>query len=233
VFERPHHRRIARVLEAMDAALLQTHQCWFAGGTAIALLNGEFRESVDIDFVVASLPAYRALRERLADEGLRVLLPQAGQTLEINVPLRLDQYGLRARIAVDGVPVKLEVIHEARLKKVRPSTDGQSICGVATACRTDLAAMKLLANVDRWADDSVFARDVIDLAYLALPTPDFANALALASEPYGPAVRRDLVRAVAALREREGWLDRCLQALAIKEPKAKVWQRLRKLDAIA
>lgn len=229
MFERPHHRRIARVLEAMDVDLLHSHQCWFAGGTAIALLAGEFRESVDIDFVVAPLPAYRALRERLADEGLGALLPRAGQTLDINVPLRLDQYGLRARILVDGVPVKLEIIHEGRLTSVRPSPDGQSICGLVTACRIDLAAMKLLANTDRWADDSVFARDVIDLAYLALPASDFAEALALASEPYGAAVARDLGRALAALQEREGWLDRCLHALAINEPKAKVWQRLRSL----
>ena len=65
MFERPHHRHIAQVLESLDSALLREHQCWFGGGTAIALRRGEFRESVDIDFLVSDQPAYQALRQRL------------------------------------------------------------------------------------------------------------------------------------------------------------------------
>ena len=65
MFERAHHRRIGRVLESLDAALLRSYQCWFGGGTAIALRCGEFRESVDIDFLVSDPTGYRALRQRL------------------------------------------------------------------------------------------------------------------------------------------------------------------------
>ena len=37
VFERPHHQRIASVLQGLDGELLRTHACSFGGGTAIAL----------------------------------------------------------------------------------------------------------------------------------------------------------------------------------------------------
>jgi hypothetical protein len=50
MFNRPHHQRIAKVLESLDADLLKQHNCLFAGGTAIALRYGEYRESVDMDF---------------------------------------------------------------------------------------------------------------------------------------------------------------------------------------
>jgi len=48
MFSRPHHQRIAKVLESLDADLLKQHNCLFAGGTAIALRYGEYRESVEL-----------------------------------------------------------------------------------------------------------------------------------------------------------------------------------------
>ena len=41
MFEREHHRRIARVLQALDGPLLSSHGCLFGGGTAIALRHGD------------------------------------------------------------------------------------------------------------------------------------------------------------------------------------------------
>ncbi|MGZ5132535.1 MAG: nucleotidyl transferase AbiEii/AbiGii toxin family protein, partial [Caldimonas sp.] len=46
-FEREHHRRIAAILQALDAELLAASHCLFGGGTAMALRYGEYRESVD------------------------------------------------------------------------------------------------------------------------------------------------------------------------------------------
>lgn len=45
----------------------------------------------------------------------------------------------------------------------------RKILGVTVMGAGDLAASKLLANADRWRDDSVFSRDIIDLAMLDLP----------------------------------------------------------------
>ena len=65
VFERPHHQRIAHVLGALNAPLLRQSNCLFGGGAAIALKYGEYRESVDIDFLVSDVSSYRALRQLL------------------------------------------------------------------------------------------------------------------------------------------------------------------------
>ena len=69
MFKRAHHQRIAEVLSGLDGALLKHNRCLFGGGTAIALLHGEYRESVDIDFLVSDLPSYRNLRQLLTAEG--------------------------------------------------------------------------------------------------------------------------------------------------------------------
>ena len=63
MFRRPHHQRIARVLAALDTDLLRRHGCLFGGGTCIALRHGEYRESVDIDFLVSDALGYRELRQ--------------------------------------------------------------------------------------------------------------------------------------------------------------------------
>ena len=61
----PNHRRIAVVLQSLDAALLREHGAGFGGGTAMALRFGEYRESVDIDFLVSRVDGYRTLRHLL------------------------------------------------------------------------------------------------------------------------------------------------------------------------
>ena len=75
MFERQHHRFIQQVLEALDGLALREHCCYFGGGTAIALREGEYRESVDLDFLVSRLSAYRELRQLLGlRQGLAPLL---------------------------------------------------------------------------------------------------------------------------------------------------------------
>lgn len=54
MFEREHHQRIAKDLQALDGELLRSLGCLFGGGTCIALRYGEYRESVDIDFLVSA-----------------------------------------------------------------------------------------------------------------------------------------------------------------------------------
>ena len=51
------------MLERLDSELLLRQRCFFGGGTAIALGHGEYRESVDIDFICSSIAGYRELRQ--------------------------------------------------------------------------------------------------------------------------------------------------------------------------
>ena len=68
MFEREHHQRIAALLNRLDEQSLLRCRCLFGGGTAIALAHGEFRESIDIDFICSSIDGYRHIRQRLADQ---------------------------------------------------------------------------------------------------------------------------------------------------------------------
>ncbi len=92
-----------------------------------------------------------------------------------------------------------------------------------------MATSKLLANSDRWADDGVFSRDVIDLAMMDLRLPALREALHKAEQAYGPSVARDLGRAIDGLQERHGWMQRCMQAMAMTLPKVVLWQNTRTL----
>ncbi len=229
MFERPHHQRIAHVLAALNGALLRQHGCLFGGGTCIALRHGEYRESVDIDFLVSDAAGYRELRQLVTGpQGLNALLRPGAEPLTVGREVRADQYGLRTQVQMDGQLIKFEVVREARMALEAPG-NSDVICGIATLTLLDLAASKLLANSDRQADDGVFSRDVIDLAMMNLRLPLLQAALAKAELAYGASVARDLAKAIDRLQERAGWLERCMQAMAMTLPKAVVWQRVRAL----
>ncbi|WP_295590094.1 nucleotidyl transferase AbiEii/AbiGii toxin family protein [uncultured Lamprocystis sp.] len=60
MYKRAHHRRIFSVLSQMDPDFLRAAACCFGGGTCLALVLDEYRESVDIDFLCAATEGYRA-----------------------------------------------------------------------------------------------------------------------------------------------------------------------------
>ncbi|MFZ7096650.1 nucleotidyl transferase AbiEii/AbiGii toxin family protein [Luteimonas dalianensis] len=141
----------------------------------------------------------------------------------------MGQYGIRTRVRVMDTPIKFEIVREGRIELDLPGPEDM-VCGVATLSELDMAASKLLANSDRGLDDGTFNRDVIDLAMMAPGRPLLQQALGKSKTAYGEDVRRDLVRSLDRLRTREGWLDRCMQSMAMTIPKAVVWQRLRNLE---
>lgn len=64
----------------------------------------------------------------------------------------------------------------------------------------------------------MFCRDVADLATIQLKLPALRAALAKAEQAYGPAVGRDLAKAIDSLHHRHGWLERGMQAMVIDTP---------------
>ncbi|WP_048441040.1 nucleotidyl transferase AbiEii/AbiGii toxin family protein [Caenimonas sp. SL110] len=233
MFERQHHQAIALVLYALDGALLAAHRCWFGGGTAIVLKSHEFRESVDLDFMVCDLAAYRELRQRLTTErGISVLQREGAQPLRQVREVRADQYGIRTTVSGANKDIKFEIFFEARIAFETPGPADQ-ICGVHTLGAVDLAASKLLANSDRWADDSVHSRDLIDLAMLNPGADVLRAAMQKAKGAYGDAVPRDLGRAIDKLQERTGRLEVCMHQLKMTAPTVTVWRRIRALRKLA
>ncbi len=229
MFKRPHHQRIATVLQSLNSQLLLENHCYFGGGTAITLCYGEFRESVDMDFLVSDLGCYRTLRQLLTGpEGINAIRRPEAMILKQQKEIRADQYGLRTTLLLDDHPIKFEIILEGRIALEDPSKSDQ-LCGIATLTRLDMATSKLLANSDRWADASVFSRDVIDLAMMSPSKELLKTAITKAQIAYGNAINRDLNKAIDKLTTQDNWLDRCIAAMGIDLPKALIWKNLQRL----
>jgi hypothetical protein len=226
MFTRPHHQRIHEILLALDADFLRAHHCYFGGGTAIVLQRDEYRQSIDIDFLVSDLKRYRELRIALQAPDQVAQLFGVGRGPLVALPeLRADQYGIRTALPLKPSAIKFEIVFEARIQFDLPSLQDQ-IAGVTTLTQVDLVASKLLANVDRWADDSVMSRDIIDLAMLQPTDETWMAALKKAEEAYGAVVLQSLEKARARLIENPQRLVRRVQALQIKTPSALLYQRL-------
>lgn len=201
----------------------------FGGGTLIALRFGEYRESVDIDFLLSDVGHYRSMRQLLTGtDGINALLRSGQPPLTQLRDIRADQYGIRTMLLMAGQSIKFEIVLEGRIELAAP-TAKDMVCGIPTLTVLDMAASKLLANSDRWADDGVFSRDVIDLAMMRPGLALLRQAIAKAEAAYGQAIRVDLGKAIQRLQDRQGWLERCMQTMAMTMPKALVWQRVRNL----
>ncbi len=229
MFERPHHQRIAQVLLTLDGSLLQEHNCLFGGGTAIALRFGEYRQSVDMDFLVSDIDSYRQLRLlTTGSRGITALYRGRSDSITQIRDVRADQYGIRTMLLVAGQQLKFEIVLEGRVK-LQAAGDDDRLCGIATLSLLDMATSKLLANSDRWADEGVFNRDLIDLAMMQPSRSLLRAAVEKAEQPYGAAIVRDLGKAVEKFQRRQDWLERCMLAMEINVPKAVLWERIRAL----
>lgn len=229
MFKREHHVRIATILQALDADLLSQHECLFGGGTAIVLSHNEYRESIDIDFLVSNPVGYKALRNLITGPKGIQSLARPGMNLNAVRDIRADQYGIRTLVRVLDTDIKFEIAFEGRIH-LEKSTEVDQICGVSALTTLDMAVSKLLANSDRWADDAVFSRDLIDLAMLDLSKPLLGQAIRKASSAYGESIERDLEQAVKALATRQDRLEDCMSALKMdRTPKALLWKRIRSL----
>ncbi len=198
----------------------------------MALRFGEYRESVDMDFLVSNRDSYRRLRQLLTgNPGFSGLLRPAGEQFRLGREIRADQYGIRTTLLVDEAPIKFEIVLEGRIE-LETASGKDAVCGISTLTPLDMATGKLLANADRWSDDGVFSRDVIDLAMMNPSLPLLRKAVLKAQGAYGEAITRDLERAVERLQHRSDWLERCMQVMAMNLPKAALWNKVRALRRV-
>lgn len=210
MFKRPHHQRVARILDALNAQLLTEAACYFGGGTAIVLLLDEYRESVDVDLLCASHEGYRTLRNAVNENSLGPLLTQA---MPLARAVRADRYGIRTFLMVDDVPIKFEIVREDRIPLQAQTHPGIPIL---TLSQVDMFAEKLLANTDRWADRSTTSRDIIDLAMMVHhwgPIPP--SAWLKVEDAYGASARRAFVKAQELLAD-EAHLAECLRKMSME-----------------
>lgn len=207
MYKRTHHQLIEKLLNCFDAQRLRAANCYFGGGTAIVLALGEYRESVDVDFLCASKLGYRALRNAVTQQSLGSLLISPVKHLR---EVRSDLYGIRTFLEIDGAPIKVEFISEGRIELC---DDGQAICGVPTLSTVDMFAEKLLANTDRGYDRGIFSRDMIDLAMMIGAWGEIpAAAWNKVREAYGASADRAFQNSVAMLLDTP-YLANCLQRM--------------------
>ncbi|RRI05877.1 hypothetical protein EH240_04885 [Mesorhizobium tamadayense] len=228
-FSRPEHRIIAEALGLMDAEFLTAAQCWFGGGTAIVMKLGEYRRSLDVDFLCADADGYRELRTRASERGVAAFFPAPVEAIR---DFQIDQYGLRTVVRIKGQPIRFEVVREGRIQ-LRGHLDED--LKVPALVLPDMFAEKLLANADRCQDRATAYRDAFDLGMLVktygqIPT----EALDKAQTAYGPDIRRKVAWVVGKLRDK-GELSYAADVLqmdvrvgvdaisALREEAARIW----------
>ncbi|WP_137917073.1 nucleotidyl transferase AbiEii/AbiGii toxin family protein [Hydrogenophaga sp. 2FB] len=189
--------------------MLLMNRCFFGGGTAIALSHGEYREAIVIDLICSSVDGYREVRQSVNVLDQAWLFKQPVQL--VRVP-RVDQYGIRLAAAVDQVPVKIEIVFEGRIDLKDPLPE-DVIEGVWSLTQEDLVATKLMANADRYADESVMSRDLIDLAMLSPDGRLVGAGVAKARRAYGASIDKAFIKGRELLLHREGHLVKCMNAM--------------------
>lgn len=225
-FVRPRHRAVASILANLNAPFLARAQCFFGGGTRIALALDEYRESADIDFLCSSRIGYRDLRSTIDSRSLGEIVRGP---IQLAREVVADRYGIRTFVESDGAKIKFEIVSEGRID-LSGSMDG----GLRVPCldQASCFAEKFLANDDRWADESVLSRDVIDLAYMTegwRPDEFLKGALA-AHAAYGDSIERSARAAAKRLLNRKDYFKRCVEGLRLKEV-GTLTAGLRKLSA--
>jgi hypothetical protein len=116
MFERPHHQKIAKLLGSMDAELLAQARCYFGGGTAITLKLGEYRESVDVDFLCSDSDGYRLLRNAITPPTLGAILRSPIRHLR---DVRTQRDKISTYLEVEAVPIRVECAGRTHFDKWR------------------------------------------------------------------------------------------------------------------
>jgi hypothetical protein len=212
-FRRPYHRAVASLLDAMDAAFLARAECWFGGGTQIALSLGEYRESRDIDFLCSSRKGFRLLRETVTENSLGAL---ARRPISLARELRIDRDGIRGFLNQADTRIKFEIVLEARIDLSGCLDKRLGVPVLSSEC---VAAEKFLANADRGLDTSTSSRDLIDLAFLAAAhgMETLEPGLRLAESAYGKEIRRRLSAVLMMFESRRGYVSDCARSLGIED----------------
>ncbi|WP_230967359.1 nucleotidyl transferase AbiEii/AbiGii toxin family protein [Nostoc commune] len=158
-----HHNKIITVLECLDSDILKKGSAYFCGGTLLAFEFEEYCWSKNIDFISSvGTEGYKYLRTVVFEDGHEALFRDLSK-IQVGCSTT-DQYGIRMIVFVDDLPIKTEIIAETRFQLDPPRYLNWSF--VPCLSFNDCFTSKLLSNSDRYMDNSVEARDLIDFCKL-------------------------------------------------------------------
>jgi len=213
MFRREHHQRIASALGLIKIENLVQCGCLFGGGTALVLQLGEYRESVDIDFLCGSIHDYGRIRRGIFDEGNTFLFREG---TKLSRELIQGRSEMRASINLgDGSrPLKFEILTEGYLNGLLPSET--EVCDVPCLNPQDSMATKLMANADRGLDSAYHFRDVIDLLVASRTFgPIREETLQRIRVGYNTTAEKSLMKTVTLLQEQPALLETAFEVLAV------------------
>lgn len=197
----------------MDASFLVRNECYFGGGTLLAMTLGEYRESRDIDFLCSSRAGFRSLRETITDRSLGAIFRQS---VDLARDVRADRDGIRTFLKVGDVPIKFEIILEGRID-LEGAID--KTLGIPTLRRECAIAEKFLANTDRGLDESTSSRDLVDLSFIAVHAgrPALEEGMGIAEQAYGTAVRQSLRSTLDAFKGSRSRANAHIRSLGVED----------------
>ena len=211
-FSLEHHNKILTILECLDSEVLKEGFAYFGGGTLLAFDFEEYRWSKDIDFISSvGTQGYKYLRKVVFDGGHEALFNDLSK-IQIG-RATTDQYGIRMVVYVDNTPIKTEIIAETRFQLDPPRYPEWS--PVPCLSLNDCFTSKLLSNSDRYMDDSVQSRDLIDLAILRLQSPIPQASIEKAENAYE--VIRPLKKAIERFQLGPNYREKCFVGLQIDQ----------------
>jgi len=202
----------------MDAGFLRRADCYFGGGTQLAMAHGEFRESRDIDFLVSDPAGLRLIRETVNERSLGALF---GKRILLEREVRTDRDAIRTFLREDegAEPLKFEILLEGRIALSGALDETLGVPVLDPRCAI---AEKLLANADRGRAREHRSRDLIDLAFASLAFDDetFRAGYAMAAVPYGESIAREFAECLKMLELDAKYRAQCVSDLAIEDPRA-------------
>ena len=211
MYSRVRHLAVDKALAALNSDFLGRARCYFGGGTRVVLELNEYRESADIDFLCSDRAGYRALRSTITNVSLGEI---CARPIKLAREVRADQYGTRTVFQIDDDLIKFEIVNEARIDLY-----GESVTQLHVPCvdRECCFAEKILANDDRWIDESVLSRDIIDLAYMieAWGARPFLEGMRRAHRAYGDVVVKSIRSAVQRLKGDKTYYRKCVDGLRV------------------
>ena len=107
MFTNEHHQLIHRVLNTLDPEPFVEHSCFFGGGTLLALAYGEYRTSVDIDFLCSA--PFGPIKEHFRNRK-----PAALGNLQTS-EIRVEKDKISFFVIDGSTNLKFEILQEDRI----------------------------------------------------------------------------------------------------------------------
>lgn len=201
-FKINHHIVIESALKKFNADFFFNNNILFGGGTRIALDLGEFRKSIDIDFLCPNKASYRAVRENVTNVSLGCLVKEDFDYVR---EISCTRDAVRAMFKFGGAILKLEFVC---FDNYEISPEKNDSFPVPYLDRESCFYTKLLANSDRCMAHPY--KDIVDILAMCDQWGGIPKlSITKAESHYGVAVVRDLIRSLDdVILKKDEYVDR-------------------------